>query len=86
MTWNIVVFEFLSAFCFGLHDHIARMVGSRHGLKIRATRAIGFGCRCQGHPRDKTGIATVAPISPVVRAALDRALARDFIGESPVIK
>ncbi len=35
---------------------------------------------------DKTGIATVAPISPVVRAALDRALARDFIGESPVIK
>ena len=24
MTWNIVVFEFFSAFCLGLHDHVAK--------------------------------------------------------------
>ncbi len=39
-----------------------------------------------GFPGQYECIATVAPISPVVRAALDRALARDSIGESPVIK
>ena len=51
MTWNVVVFEFLSTFCFGLHERIVEVVGPRHGLKTRATPVMGLLCRCQGHPR-----------------------------------